>query len=422
MMAAAVAMPAARAFADVAPPLPTTVMVTPVAPMLPPETKLSIEVVGNLRTRPEVILRAAELSPQQLDAQTLAEVQQRIFNLRLFEAVEVTGRDLETAAPVVTIRVKERWTLFPIPFVTSASRGVRAGVILLESNLFGRNKTVALGGIYSAWGSSGFAIYQDPSIAGTRATLRVIAIYAQSDRERWEQRDIIYRYQDTRTELSLLGGYQLTRQLNLSAGWFGSHIVGEPGMDVPAMTLGDGWLQGWTASLDYRGADFKTYYDAGLAASLTYEQARRALGSDRDLLDLSARVQYTRALLPRQATSLIAQLDLVESDSALDTRLLGGRVGTRGFEQQGLWADRAATLTLDHQVPVLTRGWGIWAVAGYVDVGAASFAGEQKRLVTPGLALRLYLPRLSFPAIGVDVSYSFETDEPFLAVSAGLSM
>lgn len=380
----------------------------------------TIEIVGNQRTQKSVIVSAADLSDD-IDEASLALARQRIMNLRLFETVEIVRADVD-GAPVITIKVKERWTLFPIPFVSSSSRGTNGGVFVLDTNLFGLNKLVAVGGSYASWGGAAVLLYQDPSVAGTRATLRFSASYAKNDRERRIENEIVDGYEDERTEVSLLSGYRVTPRLTLSAGWHMNHIAGEPTMDTATGVTAGGWNHGPMAMLEYRGADFKMYYDDGLTASLIYKQAREELGAERNVLDVLARAQYTRALLPGQATTLSAQVDFVDGDRILDTHFLGGRSGTRGFEQLTLWADRAATLTLDHQVPFFARGWGIWTAAAFVDVGRYQYDGDASSFVTPGAGIRLYLPRMNFPAVGFDVSYSLDSEKLFFAASVGLAM
>lgn len=411
------------------------VVAWPASPTAPPRASALVavvEVLGNHRTGSDIILNAAAIPPLPLPEGALAEIRQRLMNLKLFETVEVAGLDLESA-PRITIAVKERWTLFPIPFVSSSSRGTSAGAFLLETNLLGRNKTIVVGGSYSSWGASGFALYRDPSVVGTKATLRASTIYAVNDRERRRDDEVITAYRDRRLELALLPGVRVTPHLNLAAGWFASRIRGTADADTagaPPMSLGSGWMHGWVAAVEYQGADVRSYHDEGLSMAATYKQARRALGAARDVLDLTGRAQYTRALLPGQATSVSVQADLIDGGSpALDVRFLGGRAGSRGFDPQTLWADRAVTLTFEHQVPFLVRGWGIWTAVAFVDAGTASLratAPDDERatesFLNPGAGLRLYLPRTSFPAIGFDASYSTDSGELFTSVAVGVSM
>ena len=376
----------------------------------------SVEIAGNRRTERGVIVDAARIPAGQLDEDALADVRQRVLNLRLFESVEVT-----MTGTIVTIRVKEKWTLIPIPFVSSSSRGMQGGLFILESNLFGRNKLLAVGGMYGSVAAQALAIYRDPSVAGTRVVIRANAQYTKATRERRVDDEVVDRYDDARSEAALLVGYRITDRLTLAGGWFFSRVAPDADPMYPKMALANSLEHGFAAFFEYRGADTKLYYDEGLTTTVELKQAGDSLGSDHDLLDVVARAKYTRGWFGSQATTLSAQVDVVDGDPILDAHLLGGRTGTRGFDQQTLWVDRAATLTLDHQVPFLRRKWGIWTATGFVDVGASRFAGETTKFATPGVGLRLYLPRVSFPALGVDVSYSTATERAYISAAIGLA-
>lgn len=81
----------------------------------------TIRVIGNERTRPEYILREMTFSPgdslpQAQLSSILERNRQNIFNLRLFNAVEISVSE-ENGRLSVSVLVKERWYLFPIPDV-----------------------------------------------------------------------------------------------------------------------------------------------------------------------------------------------------------------------------------------------------------------------------------------------------------------
>jgi hemolysin activation/secretion protein len=149
------------------------------------------------------------------------------------------------------------------------------------------------------------------------------------------------------------------------------------------------------------------------------KRAFTELGATRDVTDVTARAQYTRAFLWNQATTVAVQVDVVDGHPILDTRLFGGRIGTRGFETQSLWVDRSATLVLDHQIPVLQRGWGTTTVSGFVDLGHTEGDLGTERFVTPGVGMRLYLARMNFPAVGFDVAFG---ERVFVTLAIGMAL
>lgn len=383
----------------------------------------AVEIVGNERTRDVVIYNAARVRPgDPIDAAGLADIRQRVLNLKLFVAVDIEPRRHADAGVDLVIRVKERWTLFPLPFVSTSARGTQVGLVVLESNLLGGNKLAALGGSYASFGYSMFGFYRDPSISGSRYQLFANALYSQITREQRDGREVIFSYDDQRVLLTGAVGYLWTRWLTTSLGWFATYTDPAAIEEYPMMFSDAGIIHGWLAEVAVNASDFKLFYEQGLTATVRYRHAIEQLGAQRDLVDVTARVQYARALIGDQATSLAFSTDYVDGDAVLDTRLLGGRPGTRGFTTGTLWAERAYTASLEHQIPVLQLSWSVWTLNGFVDAGQIEFRDETTRYINPGVGLRLYLPRVSFPALGVDVTYSIDDERPVINGSLGLSM
>lgn len=80
----------------------------------------NIFIIGNSRTKEPIILRELSVKkgqllyyPDLLDH--LKKDENKIFNTRLFNKVEVTTIDLTPEQVDIVIRVDERWYTFPIP-------------------------------------------------------------------------------------------------------------------------------------------------------------------------------------------------------------------------------------------------------------------------------------------------------------------
>jgi outer membrane protein assembly factor BamA len=94
----------------------------------------SVTLKGNFRTRDRIVLREMELHTgdtlRRADlAQKIAWDQRKIWNTNLFISVEVVALE-DTAAPVafrplhVTVTMKERWYVFPLPIFELADRNL----------------------------------------------------------------------------------------------------------------------------------------------------------------------------------------------------------------------------------------------------------------------------------------------------------
>src|SRR5688572_2920196 len=117
-----------------------------------------IVLVGNKKTRPEIILReipfrAGEEYPMQHLVSKFEDARKQLMNTSLFHEVSVTVQNTDMYTVDVVVEVKERWYIFPVPYFkpvdrnlnqwifeqnTSLSR-VNYGIKLMYYNATGRN-------------------------------------------------------------------------------------------------------------------------------------------------------------------------------------------------------------------------------------------------------------------------------------------
>jgi outer membrane protein assembly factor BamA len=118
----------------------------------------SIQIEGNRRTKPYIILRELPYHEGDLiskDSLAIADTisQQQLFNTTLFEQVTVHSEAIDSSHVVIKIHVNERWYLFPIPYFKWVDRNfnqwwneqnrsldrVNYGLNLRQSNVTGNN-------------------------------------------------------------------------------------------------------------------------------------------------------------------------------------------------------------------------------------------------------------------------------------------
>jgi outer membrane protein assembly factor BamA len=120
-----------------------------------------IFVLGNSKTRERIILR--ELTLKSGDSiynhelpRVLERDQQKLFNLHLFNSVEIRALELEPGKADLLVEVDERWFTFPVPIFQLSDRNfnewwenynhdfnrVNYGLKLYQYNMRGRNETL----------------------------------------------------------------------------------------------------------------------------------------------------------------------------------------------------------------------------------------------------------------------------------------
>ncbi|MDY7233046.1 BamA/TamA family outer membrane protein [Hyalangium rubrum] len=380
-----------------------------------------IEVTGNTRTHPDVILRALGVKEgEPVSTEDVPELERRLINLRLFSAAKVALRP-GASGVVLEVGVVERWTLLPVPFFNSSQGRTQAGLFLVETNLFGRRKQLAAGGTYSNRGSNGFVFYRDPSLGGSNWTLSASTFLGVTDRERVPVEVVLDSYRDARYEASAQLGYQLTRELNVSGGLFGRILRPKARDGFATAPPPGGEAYGVTASADYQGQTFRFFFNEGLNARLQVDEGLDLAGS-LPYRRVQASATYTHAVLGDHTLSFSGSFELSHGNPFRDTILLGGRMGSRGFVQGGLWAEEATTFTAEYQLPLWKPGWGVLTANAFVDAGVARWQGDPLTYATPGAGLRVYLRNVAIPALGVDVTRAPTTHEVTVSVAAGVSL
>jgi outer membrane protein assembly factor BamA len=373
------------------------------------DTLRAIEVQGNTRTDREVVIHALGVQPgDRIDDELLPALRQRVLNLRLFQEVEVTKRSSEDGL-VLSVGVKERWTLIPIPIVGASAGAAQVGLAVIETNLLGRRKLLAVSGVYSSRGQSGYVYYRDPSLLRSRAILAIEGVAENKVREKADGFDVVLAWRDRRVDASLRPGVQLTPRLSVRAGPFAvfRESLAEDGYPAPPPAGTD---FGVAADLEYEGQDYRDWFNAGPLVQARVRRSLPALGSDRGFTQSSAQVVWSLPVTRRHAAAAAVAGFLAGGDPVLDAFTLGGRPGSRGVLAEGLWAERAVTATVDYQVPVWRPGWGTLAAIGFVDAGVATWAGERTRWVAPGGGVRLYVRNVALPALGFDLAWSTAGD------------
>jgi outer membrane protein assembly factor BamA len=373
------------------------------------DTIVGIDVEGNTRTASDVVVGALEVRPgDQVDDESLTVLRQRVLNLRLFQEVEVAKQPSDGGTKL-SVRVKERWTLIPIPIIGASDGAAQAGLALLETNLFGRRKLLVVSGVYSSTGQSGFLYYQDPALLGTRAILAVELVAENVVRERAEGFDVTYAFRDRRLEGSVRPGFMIGSRLSLRAGPFAAlrEAGQEEGHPAPPPAGND---FGLAADVEYEGHDYQDWYNAGPYVYARIRQSFPALGSDRRFTRSEAYLLWSEPVGRGHVASAGVSGFLAEGDPVLDAYRLGGRPGFRGLREDGLWAERATAATIDYQVPIWRPRWGTMSTIGFVDAGVATWSGERTTWVAPGAGIRLYVRNVALPALGLDLAWSTEGD------------
>ncbi len=122
-----------------------------------------IQIVGNRRTKPYIILRemslkAGDIIPASELQKQIEKSRNQVFNTSLFIETNITSSSKTGDIVTIKVEVKERWFLFPVPYFTLADRNfnqwwvtehrdfsrVNYGIQATQYNLTGNNDPLSI--------------------------------------------------------------------------------------------------------------------------------------------------------------------------------------------------------------------------------------------------------------------------------------
>jgi outer membrane protein assembly factor BamA len=375
---------------------------------------------GLKRTKPTVLRRAVDAGPGvPYTEEVRQEIRRDLRSLGLFDRVEVEPEPSAVTGDrvVVQVVVRERWTLVPIPFFTTTSGGTSGGLFVIENNLLGYNKQLITGGAYGSAGFNGLLVYSDPAILGSSYLGAVSLSVGRSEEEAvslkeetladWEadysrgRLRLGYRFGDSLTTTTFLAA----RQERFKSGRLA------PGANETEAAVYHG------ASVRYSDQNPLRYFNAGYALEIEGEYELGG-GSEREW---NVAAQFSQDFLLFQDHRLRYALRAEESDRAYwRVTRLGGTETQRTIDRGSVPAERYVSGGLTYEFPVFRPDWGTFTLLGFYEGGALLEADEQYH--GPGAGFRLYVSRVTLPALGFDLAYRGTEDIWLFSFSIGMSM
>lgn len=383
---------------------------------------MRVEIVGNKKTRPEVIRRIAGLKSECTPEKGVdsAAVKQKLLNSHLFSSVDVEI-EKEPGITKVHITVKERWTIIPVPIFYTQKEDTGGGFLIMEANLLGRKKVIAAGGTVSTHGERYEAFYFDDAVWGSRWVLITRGFRSNVNLTRYEDDKEVYVYHQEYNQIFGIAGWKVTDALLPGMGLMWRYrTTGEvrPYSEPPHEGLSNSVI----INLRYDKTNYTSFYDQGFSALVVAEQTAGFLGSERDYGHLVGTFDLTEPLwkiLTR--TDLEAGKGWGPDQNILTYFKLGGKVGSRGLPARSLWISDFVSISEQIEERLFTLKLGTFTATQFVDATFTSEDDPVRVYTAPGVGLRAYLKELAVPAFGVDVAYSLRTNQWRLSAFIGKS-
>lgn len=378
---------------------------------------------GNKRTRESTLreltglaagMRLSEIDPE--------AVRQAVLKSGIFSEVGLSVQ-VDGEKAVVTLRVREKWTLIPVPSASFGNDEWSAGLTVVEYNFLGLRKTLVINAKDSNLGLGGLLAYTDPRFLHSRASFSAFVHGGTATRQAEYAGGGTYASFD---ETTAAGGLSMTYPSE-------SRLNGE--LDLTLRYSGVG------------AADAARY---GLrqnlvrlipAAVLNYDD-RAVIGYRK--VGTSGSLSYTHDFGLEGSPSY----DMVAGNAETDLEILWGWYLEAGFT--GHWSTRSlqalgslsgsgfrllpqdysfsasiAAAYADLMIPLVRSGWSVMEIGPFYEGGlyTTGLAQDDSSIFHgPGFSYRLYLHNIALPAIEVDAGYDIPVSNFVFSVNIGLSL
>ncbi len=377
-------------------------------------TVRTITIEGLKRTRTsavEHIVNVKKGDPWTDETRSLVE--RRLNNYGTFRNVSLK-ETIDGNFVDLLIHLEDRWTLFPVPIVTTGS-GSSYGLGLFERNFFGTQKTAGMIFLLKEKKPRFFVLYNDPHFLSWDWELTLIGGYRD---------EIITDFEEEQVSAAALLRYRFNDFTSIGGGYSYSNVTHKGGVVTP--------IDGVSHTLNLDFLYNRLYYDEdyveGLSLGLSFQRDLWFSDFNSTLAGLTASL-YKKAFFHH--TFAIQNILSMSWDAPYGyTYVLGGKGGrgtlpVKGFDDNEFLADQVLSGTLEYRIPFFRSRVFILSAVGFYDY--SFFSEKLDRLFSSefihsfGLSVRLYLRRLALPAFQLYAAYVPEKDRYDFGLMIGMS-
>lgn len=313
----------------------------------------------------------------------------------------------EESGVYIDVFVKDKWTLIPIPFFAFSKDGSWSGGLMgIESNLLGLNKTLGLGVFFGSFGWSGVGFYRDPLFLGSDMTLGLSAKAGINDEDTLNpEEDVIREYRENILRLGMGLTYPFSERLSATGEgrYTYSDILSgeEEGLeDIQAL--------GFRTRIRWKDLYYDIPYQYGLFAEAE-DQINGGLNGTKPFYTITG--ESFIAFNPVMRHQLKFALKGAWSyDLPVQEQFpLGGAHGS--FTLPGdLRAEHYALGFVSYSLPLLSFPWGTLTARVLYEAGFyESDLIEEEFYQGPGTGVEVYLNDLAVPAFIFTFGWNLET-------------
>lgn len=344
-----------------------------------------------------------------------SQLSQCVLDSKVFSEVELSVNN-----PEINIKVKERWTIVPIPYVRAQRDSKQYGLFIFDSNFLGRGKKAVVGGSTGNRGSTLFFLYRDPMVFYSRWTALAKYKKGQDDYVQYQGNVELNGYTQNEDTTEFRGGYKIKPWLEIAAQLELSRRSFDK-LEPFNLSLENYRYAYLGPFFEYDRTDYQFYFQEGLKARL--EAGSQIYRSDDSLLVAQYQFyldwQYNAIL--NHALEIHFESRSKNSNDVRDSYKLGGGFGFRGVESNGIWAKQANSVAFDYKIPVWDIKFGTWTIGPFIDYAVFTpYDGNaSQHSFSYGASIFMFVKKIAIPGVGIFVGHNDNYLGDFVSFAIG---
>lgn len=352
-----------------------------------------IDITGLKRTKEVTIHSIIGIKEgMEIDETTLTDIKQRLLKVGIFQDnIDVSYSTIESNNIILEIYVEDKWTIIPLPVFYTGSEGWTAGGVFIESNLLGLNQKLIGGVFFGDDNQTAFMTWITPLLKDSGYSVGFSLSYLNDLEEN----------PDLGTSLIIRKSYPN------SFGW--SLISGIKNNTIETSFMG-------SLSLGWDNLYYSQFFNRGwsLNSSVTTE-----IPFENPIFHPHTSLNISRELLIKENLLKISLKSSITSNTESPLSF-GGSESQRVIERE-THADHYLS-GLFHFEPVLFNPqWGHITLPVYYEGGLYSRLDEEFYWHGPGLGFRVYISKVTIPAMGADITWNLLDGDYTFTVAVGSS-
>lgn len=382
-----------------------------------------INFIGLKRTKQKTalqIVRPVEIGDVYTE-ETEAIIVQELREAGIFNPEITTTTEIENLEAVITVNVKDKWTLIPIPIFSFSKNGAwQLGALGIEGNLLGYNKTLGLGLFLGSEGWSLLSFYSDSIFLGTDMTLSSsvnLGLNETSDEN--VEEETIQSYQSDEIRLGMSLEYPFTEKFSLTGGWGYDRSLLRDDSAI-ATGLEDLYSTGLSGSLKWKDIYYDIPYEYGLLLRLRYGWNWGLQNTD-DYQKITGKMKWSINPAWKHLLLISADAGYSANIPAQSQFRLGGSPGSLVLPMGRIAADKYAVSTAVYKIPLWYFPGGTLSLKGFYETGYyESDLVNQTLFHGPGTGIEIFINNLAIPALQFNIAWNLETGRYQFTAGVGM--